>query len=66
MLGLVAGAGVRVEHLAHAAALLAGLHPVEADVVAPAGGRVGQRDVDPELSSGTPEPVGQGPGLVFV
>ena len=66
MFGLITLAGVWVEHLAHATALLAGLHPVEADVVAPAGGGVGQRDVNAQLAPGTAEPVGQSPRSVSV
>ena len=66
MFGLVAGAGGRVEDLANTAAPLTGLHPVETDVVAPAGGRVGQGQVDAQLAPGTPEPVLQSPRALGV
>ena len=66
MFGLIAGAGVRIEDFAHAAALLAGLHPVETDIVAPAGRGVRQRDVNPQLASGTSEPVGQSPYFCLI
>ena len=64
MFRLITGAGVWVEHFAHTAAPLAGLHAVETDVVTPAGGWVGQGQVDPQLAPGTPEPVLQGAGTL--
>ena len=60
MFRLITGAGVWVEHFAHTAAPLTGLHAVETDVVAPAGGWVRQGEVDTQLAPGTPEPVLQG------
>ena len=64
MFRLITGAGVWVEHFAHTAAPLTGLHAVETDVVTPAGGRVRQGQVDTQLAPGTPEPVLQGAGTL--
>ena len=66
MFRLITGAAGWVEHFAHTAAPLAGLHPVETDVVTPAGGRVRQGQVDSQLPPGTPEPVLQGPRTLGV
>ena len=60
MFRLITGAGVWVEHFAHTAAPLTGLHAVETDVVTPAGGGVRQGEMDTQLAPGTPEPVLQG------
>ena len=62
MFRLITGAGVWVEHFAHTAAPLAGLHTVETDVVTPAGGGVRQGQVDAQFSPGTSEAVLQSAG----